>query len=464
MGLFVGYTGLQFLFSRLPSAANFVTPKIDMNVFVFALAISLVAAFVFGTMPAFRASRANVAETLKEEARTSGRSRRRITVANALVVGQVAFSFLLLVTASLFLRSITRAYRMDPGFQTSHLAVFMTNPGQDGYTKPQTEAFYRSIRERVSALPGVAAVSWASNLPLWARPVNGVDVEGRERRSQSDNIRAIVTTVDTGYFETARIPIASGRDFTSMDREASAPVAIVNEKIARDYWPDGALGKRIQLPGEAAMRQVVGIAKSANYTSWGEAPQPCVYVPLAQKYSDAMVLFVRTQGDPRGILMPVQQEVRAAAPRVLVSSVRTGDEIVDGGLFQARMAVGLLTAFGVVALGLASIGLYGILAYSVNQRKREIGLRMALGATQTNLLRLVLKEGMLMVGIGVLIGLVCAQIVGRLLSGMLFGVSASDPLSVAAAALTLSAVALLACYVPAYRATRVDPIVALHEA
>jgi predicted permease len=464
VGLFLAYAGLQFLFGRLPGSANFPTPKLDATVFLFALVVSLATGFLFGIIPALKVSRANVADVLKESGRTAGRSRSRITIANALLVGQVAFSFLLLVTAALFLRSIGRAYELDPGFQTAHLAVFPASPGQAGYSEAQATAYYKDVRERALKVPGVQSVSWSSNMPLWARSVTGLQVEGREQRSRTDQVRTVVNTVDVSYFETAGVAIESGRAFTHVDRETSLRVAIVNQKMAHDFWPDGALGKSIQVPGEKFMRQVIGVARTANYTSWGEPPQPCVYVPLAQKYSEAMNLYVRSKGDPREVLLPVERELRAAGPRVLVFSIRTGSAIVDGGLFQARMGVGLLTAFGLLALGLASIGLYGVLAYSVNQRKREIGLRMALGATRASVLRLVLGEGMSLVIAGVLIGLVAALAVGQLLSTMLFGVGASDPLSVAAAALMLSAVALLACYLPARWATRVDPLEALREA
>ena len=464
VGVFIGYAGLHLLFGALPSSANFIAPKFDSTVFVFALFISLATGFLFGTIPAFRASRASVAETLKEEARTTGRSRKRVTVANALLVGQVAFSFLLLVTAALFLRGIGRAYGMDPGFQTAHLAIFMTNPGQAGYKEPQARAFYKDVRERVARLPGVESVSWASNIPLWARPANGLQVEGRQKRSQSDNITAIVNTVDRNYFETAGVAIDSGREFTNLDQLTSTPVAIVNEKMAHDYWPDkNALGKRIQLPGEKQMRQIVGIARTANYTTWGEPPQLCVYVPLEQDYSDAMTLYVRSKGDPQQMLSPVQREVRAAGIQILAMGARTGREIVDGGLFGPKMGVALLSVFGLLALGLASIGLYGIMAYSVNQRRREIGLRMALGAARASVLRLILKQGMSLVVTGVLIGLAASLIVGRLLARMLYGVSASDPVSVAGAAVVLLAVALLACYLPARWASHVDPLVALRE-
>ena len=463
VGLCIGYAGLRLLFGQLPSSANFISPKLDATVFAFALLVSLATGFLFGAIPAFKASRASVADTLKEEARTTGRSRRRVTLANALLVGQVAFSFLLLVTAALFLRSIGRAYDIDPGFQTAHLAVFPTNSGQAGYKKPQTKAFFKDARERVARVPGVESVSWASNMPLWARAVKGLEVEGREQRSRADKLTTIVNTVDRGYFATAGVAIDSGREFTNSDQETSTPVAIVNEKLAHDYWPGGALGKRIQLPGEKQTRQIVGIARTANYSSWAEPPQPCVYVPLEQNYSDGMLLYVRSKGDPRQILVAVQRELHAVAPQILVSSIRTGREIIDGGLFQARMGVALLSVFGLLALALASIGLYGIMAYSVNQRKREIGLRMAFGAAQASVLRLILKQGMSLVLTGVLIGFAAALLVGRLLSRMLYGVSGSDPISVAGAAAVLLAVGLLACYLPARWASRVDPLVALRE-
>jgi predicted permease len=463
MGLLIGYVGLHLLFGALPSSANFIAPKLDVTVFVFALFISLMTGFLFGTIPAFKASRASVAETLKEEARTTGRSRKRVTLANALLVGQVAFSFLLLVTAALFLRSIGRAYDIDPGFQTAHLAVFMTNPGQAGYGKSQARAFYKNVRERVAALPDVESVSWASNLPLWGRTVNGLQLEGRQQRSQADKITTIVNTVDRNYFEASGVTIDSGREFTNLDQENSTPVAIVNEKMAHDYWPRGeALGKRIQLPGEKQMRQIVGVARTANYSSWAEPPQLCVYVPLEQNYSDGMTLYVHSKGDPQQVLLPVQHEIHVVGSQILIS-MRTGREIIDGGLFQAKLGVALLTVFGLLALGLASIGLYGILAYSVNQRKREIGLRMALGAAQASVLRLILKQGMSLVLMGVLIGFAAALLAGRLLGRMLYGIRASDPTSVAGAALVLIAVALLACYLPARWASRVDPLVALRE-
>ncbi|MGH9582502.1 MAG: FtsX-like permease family protein, partial [Bryobacteraceae bacterium] len=445
-------------------SANLIAPNLDSTVWAFALIVSLLTGFIFGTIPALYTSRTSVAEKLKEESHTVGRDRSRINFANALLVGQVALSFLLLATAALFLRSIGQAYDIDSGFQTGHLAVFLTNPGEAGYNEAQTKAFYKDVRERVSAMPGVASVSWASNLPLWGRIESGLEIEGRQPRSKSDAIATVMNTVDVHYFETAGVPIERGRAFTRRDQANSAAVAIVNEKLAHDYWPNGnALGKRIRLPGERTMRQIVGVARTANYSTLGEPPQHCVYVPLSQNYSDAMTLYVRSRGDPRQVLLPVQREIRSIGPGILVNDVRTGRTIVGQALFQAKAGVALLTVFGLVALGLASIGLYGIMFYAVSRRKREIGLRMALGAAQRNVLGMILRQGMLLVAAGMLIGFGAVLVAGRLLSRMLYGISSSDPMSIAGAALVLLAVAFVACYLPARRASRIDPLVALRE-
>lgn len=427
-GLLLGDAGLGLLFSALPGAANFATPRFDGLVFGYALLLSLGTGFLCGTAPALRASRTSLAEALKESERTLGRSRGGVNLSNALLVGQVAFSFLLLVTAALFLRSIGRAYEMDPGFQTTHLAVFSTNAGQAGYTKAQTESFYKEVRDRVDRMPGIASAAWSATMPLWAHTVNGLQVEGRQQRSKNDTVRAIV-----------------------------------NETMAREFWPDGAIGRRIQLPGETQLRQIVGVARTANYTAWGEPPQFCVYVPLEQNYSGSMALYVRTKGDPLQQIAPVEREIHAAGSQIFVTMPRTGRQIIDGGLFSARMGVAMLSVFGLLALGLASIGLYGILAYAATRRQREIGLRMALGASRISVLRLMLGQGMSLVLAGIVIGFAASLATGRILSGMLYGVSGTDPLSIAFAAFILIAVALVACYLPARWATRVDPLTALRE-
>jgi macrolide transport system ATP-binding/permease protein len=313
-------------------------------------------------------------------------------------------------------------------------------------------------------MPGVASVSWAANMPLWARLIHGVQVEGREQRSRADVISSVLNIVDVGYFETLGIAINEGRGFAEIDREDAVPVAIINEKMARDYWPgQNALGKRIKLPGETEMRQIVGVARTANYSTLAEPPQSCIYVPLEQNYSDSMTLYVRSKGDPQQIMVQVQREVRAAGPGIMVNDVRPGRTIIDQGLFQARVGVMLLSVFGMLALGLASVGLYGIMAYSVHQRRREIGMRMALGASRGAVVRLILKRGLTLVGAGMTIGFGAALAAGQLLARALYGVSGNDPLSAGAAAALLMSVAFIACYLPALRASHVDPLTALRE-
>jgi len=462
-GLGLGYAGLQLLFSAVPGSANFATPRFDVLVYVYTLLVSLATGFLFGIAPALRASRTGLAEALNETGRAVGQGRRRASLSNTLLVGQVAFSFLLLVTAALFLRSIARAYEMDPGFQTAHLAVFSTNAGQAGYTRAQTKSFYKEARDRVSRLPGIASVSWSANMPLWSPPVNGLMVEGWQSRSKNDTIRTVINTVDPGYFVTAGVEIRTGRAFTDLDRDTALPVAIVNETLAREFWPAGALGRRLRLPGETEFRQVVGVARTANYTAWGEPPQFCVYVPLEQNFADTMALYVRTEGDPLEQIAPVERAIHAAGPQIVVTRPRTGRQIIDGGLFSARMGVVLLTVFGLLALALASVGLYGILAYSATRRQREIGLRMAMGASRMSVLRLILGQALALVLAGIAIGFAASLATGRLLSRMLYGVSTSDPVSIGAAAIVLTAVALVACYFPARWASRVDPLTALRE-
>ncbi len=465
-GVGIGYLAAQAIWTFRPAdkMANLMEAKLDTTVLLYALLISFVSGIVFGIGPAIRASRAEVIVALKEEARTSGRNRRAISFSNVLLVGQVAFSFLALVTAALFLRSMQHAYQIDPGFETKRLALFITAPGQAGYSEAKTKGFYRQVRAGVESLPGVASVSWSSSLPLWGAAMSGLEVEGKEKRRASDAITTVLNTVDFDYFVTAGVPITRGRGFRENDGAEGAAVAVVNETLAHRYWPDSdALGKRIRAPGESFYRQIVGEAKTANYQTIAEPKQPCVYIPLRQNFNAAMTLYVRTQGDAQRMLAPVERILHTTASDVVISEVRTGGSVVKQALGFAKMGVQLLSIFGLLALALASIGLYGIMSFSVRRRSREIGLRMALGAGQMSVLGMILKQGLGLVGAGLVLGLALSLVIARGLSRLLYGVSASDPMSLAAAMLLLLAVTLLACYLPARGATRVDPLVALRE-
>jgi len=393
-----------------------------------------------------------------------GRSRRRISLANTLLAGQVAISLVLLVVAALFLRSIQREYTIDPGFETKHLALFMLYPGQAGYDRARTEQFYKQVRDRIGAVPGISSLSWASNLPLWGRKETGVVIEGQEQRKKSEAISAVINTVDLTYFATLGIPFVEGRDFTQDDRDISAPIAIINDAMAAKYWPNqDPLGKRLQLPHGKGFLQIVGVVKTTNYQTLGENPQACVYIPLRQNYSDAVILYVRTERDPSTIFAAIRDEIRSLDAALPMEDMRTGTKVIEQALWWSKIGVGLLGVFGLLALGLASVGLYGIMAYSVNQRRREIGVRMALGASQGEVSIFILRQGMTVVFSGTALGIGLAFLLGRALSSFLYGVSGNDPLSLGGASVVLLVVAFIACYLPARAASRVDPLVALQQ-
>ena len=466
VGLGVGYEGCRFLWSFRPPdvARNLADPKLDSTVFVFAFLLSIVTAFIFGVMPSLRASKTDLVNNLKEDSHLSAPSAGSARLQKVLLGGQVALSLVSLVAASLFFRAVRHAYTIDPGFDENHLAVFMMNPEQVGYDAVQLQAFHRDVKDRVSALPGIAAASWASNMPFWSTASRGVSIEGQEQKRNSETLNTITNTVDLDYFNVMHIPLLHGRDFTDGDRDGSLPVVIINEDLARRYWPGGdAIGKRLRLVGDSLTRQVIGVVKNSNYTTLGEAPQPCIYLPLRQNPGATATLYVRAGRDPESVLGEVQREVKALAPKVEISDIRTGARFMDQILWSARIVVSMLGVFGLLALILASVGLYGLLAYLVRGRQREIGVRMALGASRPAILFLVLRQGMVLVCAGVGIGLALSLLLSRALARMLFGLNPADPLSLAGASSALILVAALACYLPALAASRMDPMGALRK-
>jgi predicted permease len=465
-GLGVGYEGCRFLWSFRPPeyARNLVDPKLDGTVFLFALLLSLATGFIFGVLPALRASRTGLVEGLKEETHVAGPSGRSARFQKTLLAGQVAFSLVSLIAASLFLRAVQRAYDIDPGFDHQHLAVLMMNPEQRGHDVVRLKAFHRQVEDRVSRIPGVQAVTWASNLPFWSSASRGIFIEGQEQQRKSETVTTVTNTIDVDYFRTMQIPLLQGRAFTARDQEGSLPVVVINEDLARRYWPHGnAIGNHLRLSGDTVRRQIVGVVKTSNYTTLGEAPQPCLYLPIRQSPGGSANLYFRSAGDPSLLLTAVQRGIKEVDPGVQVTDVRTGAKLVNQVLWNARIVLGMLGIFGLLALALASVGLYGILAYSVSSRQREIGVRMALGASRLDVLRLVLRQGMMLVAIGVSLGLTISLLVGRAFSRMLFGLSPADPLSLLGASAVLLLVAALACYLPALAASRMDPMQALRE-
>lgn len=466
IGLGIGYEGCRLLWSLRPPdvARNLVAPSPDGTVFVFVFVLALATGLLFGIVPSLRASKTGVVENLKEETHLVGPAGHRARFQKTLLAAQVAFSMVSLVAASLFLRAVQRAYEINPGFDVKHLAVFMMNPEQAGYSPVQLQAFHREVRDRLLSNPEIKAATWSSNMPFWSSASRGIFIEGQREQRKSGAINTVTNTIDVDYFNTMRIPLLQGRVFTQDDRDGSLPVVIINEDLARKYWPKGnAVGSHIRLSGDTVTRQIIGIVQTSDYTTLGEAPQPCVYLPMLQIPGGSSNLYVRSAEDASRQLVAVQRVVKEIDPKVEISDIRTGATIMNQVLYTPRIVLGLLGVFGLLALALASIGLYGILAYSVRRRQREIGVRMALGGTRSDVLRLIFRQGMILVGIGVVIGLAVSLLAGRAFSRMLFGLSPADPLSILSAAGVLLLVAALACYLPALAASRTEPMQALRE-
>ena len=466
IGFGIGYEGCRLLWSFRPPdvVRNLVDPKFDGTVFLFTFLLSFATAFIFGIVPALRATKTQLLDGLKDETRLAAPASGSARFQKTLLAGQVALSLVSLIAASLFLRAVQRAYTIDPGFDAKHLAVFMMNPEQIGYDAARLDGFHRDVRDRVSTMPGIESASWASNLPFWSAPSRGITIEGQEQTRKSETLNVVTNTIDLDYFKVMRIPLGYGRVFTNSDRAGSLPVVVINEELARRYWPAGdALGKRLHLAGDSTIRQIVGVVKNSDYTTLGESPQPCIFLPLLQNPGGNVALYVRAFGNPATILGEVQREIKAIDSKVEISDSRTGSTLMDQILWNARIVLSLLGTFGLLALGLASVGLYALLAYFVKGRQREIGVRMALGASRSAILRHILRQGLVLVVIGISIGLGLSLLIGRLFAKMLFGLSPADPLSLLGASFALILVALLACSLPALAASRLDPMRALRE-
>ncbi len=464
VGFGAALAGSRVLSSLRPAefAQNLVDVTVDMNVVLFATVVSFLTTIVFGAAPALHASRFGLAAILNDEARAAGQNTRFVNMRHALIVGQVALSLMALITAGLFLRSVQRSYAVDPGCERQNLGIVLLNPGQAGYNRARAEQLYRTVRDRMTTIPGLVSVSWATNLPLFTGPSRKLSIPGRTDDLSSSGALTVVNTVDVGYFNTAAIAITRGRDFTDYDREDSRPVAIVNETLARQYWPDSdPIGQRVSFVNEDVARQVVGVAETVNYDNIGEPPQLCVYLPLAQNVADGAVLYVRTAADPGPVLATVQQELRQIDERLDIGDARTARKVIDQALFLTTMSGGLLGVFGSLALALASLGIYGVMAYGVSLRRREMGVRLALGADSRTVLTLVVRDGLKLVSVGLVLGALGAVALNTVISRFLYGVSPLDPTSVLSAAAVLLAAAMLACYLPARHASRLDPLTVL---
>ena len=446
----------------------------------FTLAMSLLTGVIFGLAPAFQAVKFDLHTSLKDGGRASASPKGRRRLRNALVVTEVALSLVLLVGAGLLIRSFWRLQQVDTGFRTEQLLTMRLFPPESNYPDDlRVAAFYEDLLQRVRSLPGVKDAAAATSVPIGGRNAATVtQIEGGSSEVDFDR-GAEFRVVSPGYFRTMGIRLLRGRFLEDSDQEQARPVAVINETLARAYWPnEDPLGRRFRLldaPPERAKTvflTVVGVVADAKNNSLTEAAAKEAYVPMRQRtvaiagmgFARQMTLAVRTSVEPMNLTNVIRQEVWAIDRNVPITDVQTMEQILATVTTQPRFNTILLGIFAAVALILAGVGIYGVLSYSVTQRTREIGIRIALGARRGDVLRLVVRQGMLLALLGVAIGLAASFALTRLMTGLLYGVSATDPATFAFIALILTGVAFVACFVPARRATKVDPMVALrHE-
>ena len=434
----------------------------DARVIAFTIAAMIATALLCGLAPAMRVTRPDIVSVLKTEGGTIDLGGRRITLQKVLVVGQVTLSTLLLVICGLFLRAITEAASIDPGFRIENLllADVTSRPGAPSGL-PSIDVMNR-LQAEIDALPGVRSASWGEAVPLALDASRrGTRIEGYQPQ-QGEDMEFHFNVVGPIYFETMEIPIARGRAFTDLDRAGTVPVMMVNEAFARRFWPNAdPIGKRVSFSGPSGpWVDVVGVTRDGRYLRLTEPARPYMFLPALQR-PGGTTLHIRTFGDPMDVLPGVRERLQAISPEWTLSDVRTMTQQLEGSLLPQRVAGFVLALFGSVALILVAIGVYGTVAYAVATRTREIGIRIALGAPPAQARRLILTHGLSLVGIGIALALPLAWGVGRLLGAFLLGGSGSDPMAFAGAIVASVAVALLAMYAPGRRASRVDPMVAL---
>jgi macrolide transport system ATP-binding/permease protein len=461
LGLILAFWLRDFLWAlRPPAFPDSMDISLDGRVLGFTFLLSVVTGVLFGLAPVLQMRRPNLVPALKNEVPQLSGTLRRANAGNLLVVTQVAISLLPLIGAGLFLRSLSNAQQFSPGFQVENEAVLSFDLGTLGYDEPTGKQFYRRVMERVKTLPGVENVAMAESLKLYpfGYLMRTVFMDGQGRGSgEGEMVRT--NNITSTYFDTMRIPLVRGRVFTEADREGSMPVAVINETMAKRFWGGkDAVGQRFFFFGADQPTEVIGIVHDTKYQSLLEEEKPYIYVPLEQVYSTPVYLHVRTSGKPEQVLQMMRKEVQSMDPNLGLGTAWTMAEVFERNLWAPRLGAALLSAFGLLALCLAGIGIYGVMSYSVNQRRREIGIRMSLGARKVDVLRLMLQDGMLLVVVGLGLGLLAASAMGKSLSGFLFGLSGTDVGMFTAGTLILASAALCANYIAARRSTAVNPV------
>jgi putative ABC transport system permease protein len=468
LGLLVASFGVEYMVRLAPQdIPRITTVSVNAQVVAFAFAVSFLTAIIFGLAPALSASKPDLNEALKEGGSHSQGGARAKRLRSFLVVSEVAFAVVLMIGAGLLLRSFNNLQRIDPGFNPENIFTARVALVQSKYPdEAKQKAFFAQLLERVRALPGVESAAVVLMRPLsgtigWDPPFA---VEGQTPEEQTANPYANYEAISSGYFRTMGITLLKGRDFNEEDRGDKVSVVIINEMMARKYWPnEDPLGKRLRFGkanSNAPWLTVVGVVGDVRYREW-DAVRPDIYVPFLQNSEYRTDFVVRTKVDPLSLSESFRREVYALDKDQAVAAVTTMDELVSSALARPRFNTLLLAVFAALALSLSAVGVYGVMAYTVAQQTHEIGIRMALGAQARDVLRMVVGQGLRLIVIGLSVGVAGAFALTRLMSSLLYGVTAADPLTFAAVALLLAGVALLACYIPARRATKVDPMEAL---
>ncbi|MGH9793150.1 MAG: ABC transporter permease [Candidatus Acidiferrales bacterium] len=465
LGIVIAYAGVQVLVAAQPPDLPRVSGiHMDAVVLLFALAVAVATGLLFGLAPAREAARAAISAALQESARTGSASPARNRLRAVLVVAEVALSVVVLVGAGLLVSSFARVLRVDPGFDPRQVLAFGVSPSGDRYTEDAAHlAFHRQLIERLRALPGVQGVAISNDFPLEGQDTtSNPTIAGREEHPGEELLFGI-HVVNPDYFRTMGIPLLRGREFTDQDNEAAAKVILVNRAIADTFWPDQSpIGKRLRFGGpDAPWRQIVGVVANVKHNGLAAETSFDTYTPFAQQPWVYQVVAMRVSGDPLAMTDAVRREVAAIDAGQPVIGITTMEQIYSESVASRRLPMVMFSLFGALALLLAAVGLYGVMAYTVSQRTAEMGIRMALGARPRDVLRLVLSQGARLTLAGVAIGVAGALVVTRLMKSLLFGITPADPATFASAAAGLTVVALLACWIPARRAARTDPIIAL---
>jgi len=469
MGVLLASWGVSLLKTMAPQVNNMTVPlfeeiSIDSRVLLFTAGISLLAGLVVGLVPALQAARPNLQQVLKDSDRSVSGSRQRHRILTWFTVGEVALSLLVLTCAGLMIHSFYRAQKADPGFDPRNLLCLETDlPFHKYGAKENRIAFYQQVLERVAALPGVEAVALNNLPPLRMINCGNVfEIEGRPPAAPGEWLISEYRLVNPDYFRAMKIPLKSGRHFSPLNQVLGSAEMIINEAMAQQFFgTENPVGKRVKIPGEATC-EVVGLVGDEKFWGPTSRPVPMMYQPYRQNCWNRMTIAVRTTNDnPMSLVPAVRQAIWAVDKDQPISRVTTMEQSIARNMSVNRFVLVIFSLFGVVTLLLATIGVYGVMAYSVNQRTNEIGIRVALGATSRNILLLVMKQGVARAGLGLAIGLAIAFGATRVLNGLLYETSPTEPLAFASVGLALAAVAMLACFVPARRAMRVDPATAL---